>query len=74
MIEKLKHKLDTIIKGKALKNAKERALLENVIFSELNNEEQEIIIKEEIDKIKSSIKDLSLKAALAYIGLDFIIG
>ena len=74
MLDNIKIKIDKQIRKLALKNAKERALVENVIFSELTLEEQEVIINEEINKLKGSIKDMSLKVALAYIGLDFIIG
>ena len=73
MFKKLQDMIDMQIKKRALKNAKERVLQEGVEFFELTKEEQEILLDEENKKIKDSIKNLLLKAAAVYIGLDFFI-
>jgi len=60
------------IREKAIENAKNRILINQKKVEDFSQDELEIFVKEEEDKIKEAIKTKSLFAALAFLGIGII--
>lgn len=60
------------IRDKAISRAETRILLAGRKAEEFSEEELEIIVREEEDKINSSIKSKGILAALAILGLGWL--
>lgn len=65
-------KLHKKLRVKALKNAKLRVLAAGGDFDDFIEEEIEVLVKEEEDKLISDLKGKSIKVLLMIIGLDFL--
>ena len=83
MFEKLKssynEQLDNLsepyrvkVREKAIQRAKSRIVLSKKNVSDFNEDELEILVKEEEDKINDDIKTKGLYAALALLGINLI--
>ncbi len=71
--EKLKDKIDLKIQKKALLNLKAELALRQKSIEDYTDEELEILISNEKKKVIDSLKNKTLVAALAFLGLDFLI-
>lgn len=60
------------IRNKAIENAQSRILINQKKVEDFSQDELEIFVKEEEDKIKDAIKTKSLYAALALFGIGII--
>jgi len=61
-----------IIREKAINRARTRIIVAGNDPRNFSQEDLEVVVKEEEDKIKSSIKEKGLLAVLALFGLNFI--
>jgi hypothetical protein len=71
--KKLKDAISKKIREKAILSTKARLAEHHKTFDDYSDEELEIIISNEEQKIKDDLKTKSLVAALAVLGLDFLI-
>ncbi len=71
--EKLKEKIDLKIQEKAVLKLKAKLAMEHKSFDDYSDEELEIMLYQEKQEIKDDLKTKSLVAALAMIGLDFLV-
>lgn len=62
------------IREKAIYNAKERLMQEQLTPEELGLEKFEIIVHEEVEKINNKLKDTSILTLVGALGLDFLAG
>ena len=60
------------VREKAIDNAKTRILLNQKKIDDFSEDELEIIVREEEDKIKSNFKTKGLYALLAMLGIGII--
>ena len=66
--------IDSQIRKKALANAKERLMFEQLTPEELGADAFEVIVHEEIEKINAQIKDMSILPLIAFLGLELVLG
>lgn len=66
----VKDKLQQKIREKAISRAKTRIVLAGKVPEDFNEEQLEIIVKEEEDKIKGSAKEKGLLVLLSLLGLS----
>ncbi len=71
--KELKNGIKRKIREKAILSTKARLAEHHKSFDDYSDEELEIIILDEENKIKDDLKTKSLVGALAIIGLDFLI-
>lgn len=71
--EELKEKIDLKIQEKAVLKLKAKLAMEHKSFDDYSDEELEIMLYQEKQEIKDDLKTKSLVAALAVIGLDFLV-
>lgn len=71
--DKLKEKIDAKIQERAVLNLKAELAMRHKSFDDYNDEELEIMLLREKDKIVNELKNRSLVAALALLGLDFLV-
>jgi len=71
--KKLKEKIDYKIQERAVLNLKAELTIHNKTFDDYNDEELEILISREKQKIVDEIKNKTLVSALAFLGLNFAI-
>lgn len=71
--KELKESVKNKIREKAVLSTKARLAEHHKTFDDYSDEELEIIIADEERKIKDDLKTKSLVAALAILGLDFLI-
>lgn len=71
--QSVKDKVAFKIREKAILATKARLAENHKTFEDFSDEELEIIISDEERKIKDDLKTKSLVAALAILGLDFLI-
>ena len=69
-----KELIEKKIREKAITNAKERLMLEQLTPEELGLEKFEVITQEEVEKINHKIKDGSILTLVAALGADFLLG
>lgn len=69
-----KELLDSKIRDKAIKEAKIRLMEAGLTMEEAGIEKSEIIVKEEEDKIRKEIKDMSTASIIAMFGLEAMLG
>lgn len=69
---RVRGKIRDSIRSKAISRAETRILLAGKKASDFNEEELEIIVREEEDKIHSSIRGKGVLAALALLGLGWL--
>ncbi len=69
----LKEAVTLKIREKAILSAKARLAENHKSFDDYSDEELEIIILDEENKIKDDLKTKSLVGALAILGLDFLV-
>lgn len=69
----LKQAVTSKIREKAILRTKARLAEHHKTFDDYTDEELEIIIVDEENKIKDDLKTKSLVAALAILGLDFLV-
>jgi hypothetical protein len=60
-----------VIRNKAIERARTRIVIAGRDPLQFSQEDLEIVVREEEDKIKSSIKEKGLLAVLAFFGLHF---
>lgn len=71
--KELKEAVRLKIREKAILSAKARLAENHKTFDDYSDEELEIIILDEENKIKDDLKTKSLVGALAILGLDFLV-
>ncbi|MBD3790361.1 MAG: hypothetical protein IE885_08405 [Campylobacterales bacterium] len=71
--DKIKEKIDAKIQEKAVLNLKAELAMRHKTFDDYTDEELEIMLVREKDKIIHELKNRSLVAALALLGLDFLV-
>lgn len=71
--QKLKDKIDFKIQERAVLNLKAELIIHHKTFDDYNDEELEILISREKQKIVSDLKNKTLVATLAFLGLNFFI-
>lgn len=71
--DKLKNKIDMKIQEKAILNLKAELAMRHKSFDDYNDEEIETMLQAQKQKIIDDLKTKSLVAALAILGLDFLI-
>ena len=64
-------KYRSVIRNKAIDRARTRIIVAGSDPRTFSQEDLEIVVKEEEDKIKSSIREKGLLAVLALLGLNF---
>ena len=64
-------KYKSAIREKAIDRAKTRIIVAGNDPRDFNQEDLEVVVREEEDKIKQSIKEKGLLAILAMLGLNF---
>ena len=69
----LKESIKKKIREKAILSTKARLAEHHKTFDDYTDEELEIIISDEENKIKDDLKTKSLVGALAILGLDFLV-
>ena len=69
-IPNIPNKYKGVIREKAISRARTRIIIAGKQPSEFSQDDLEIIVREEEDKIKSSIKQRGLLAVLALLGLN----
>lgn len=62
------------IREKAIFNAKERLMLEQLTPEEVGMEGFEVIVNEEVEKINTMIKDMSIASLIGFLGLELLLG
>ena len=65
------NKYREFIREKAINRARTRIIVAGNDPRNFNSEDLEVVVKEEEDKIKQSIKEKGLLAVLAMLGLNF---
>lgn len=71
IVKRAQKRIRDTLREKAIENAKKRLWVEGLQIPDLTEEEYEVIIKEEEDKIVSSLKVRgSLGVALSVLGLN----
>ena len=70
VISYLPNKYRTTVRNKAISRAQTRIIIAGGEPSTFSEEDLEIIVREEEDKIKSSIREKGLLAVLALLGLN----
>ena len=68
----LPNKYQSVIREKAISRARTRIVIAGGSPANFSEEDLEVIVREEEDKIKSSIKEKGLMAVLALLGLNFL--
>lgn len=71
--QKLKDKVDYKIQERAVLNLKAELIIHHKTFDDYNDEELEILISREKQKIIDDLKTKTLVATLAFLGLNFFI-
>ncbi|WP_321314409.1 hypothetical protein [Halarcobacter sp.] len=71
--KELKKSIKNKIREKAILSTKARLAEHHKTFDDYTDEELEIIIADEENKIKDDLKTKSLVGALALLGLDFLV-
>ena len=71
--DKLKESIDLKIQEKALLNLKAELAMRHKTFDDYSDEEIEIMLSNEKNKIIDDLKTKSLVASLALLGLDFLV-
>jgi len=71
--QNLKDKIDYKIQERAVLNLKAELTIHNKTFDNYNDEELEILISREKQKIVDDLKTKTLVATLAFLGLNFFI-
>ena len=61
------------IRNKAIERARTRIIVAGNDPRKLNQQDLEVVVREEEDKIKGSIKEKGLMAVLALLGLNFFV-
>lgn len=69
-----KELIEKKIREKAITNAKERLMLEQLTPEELGLDKFEIIVQEEVEKINHKIKDGSIYTLAGALLADFLLG
>lgn len=69
-INAIPNKYRSVIREKAISRARTRIVVAGGDPANFQSEELEVIVKEEEDKIKGSIKEKGLLAVLALLGLN----
>jgi hypothetical protein len=69
----INQKMKDKIRDKAYKNAIERCKQSNVNPDDLSSDEMGIIVNEEDKKIRDTIKDMSFKTVIGFLGLEAIL-
>jgi len=70
-LNKIPKKYKSIIREKAIDRARTRIIVAGNDPRNFNQEDLEIVVKEEEDKIKQAIKEKGFLAILAALGLNF---
>lgn len=65
------NKYRSVIREKAINRARTRIVVAGGNPADFNQADLEVVVKEEEDKIKSSIREKGLLAVLALLGLNF---
>jgi hypothetical protein len=71
--EVINQKIKDKIRDKAYKNAIERCKQSNVNPDDLSSDEMGVIVNEEDKKIRDTIKDMSFKTVIGFLGLEAIL-
>ena len=71
--QSLKDKIDYKIQERAVLNLKAELIIHHKTFDDYSDEELEILISREKQKIVDSLKTKTLVATLAFLGLNFFI-
>ena len=71
--QKLKDKIDYKIQERAVLNLKAELIIHHKTFDDYSDEELEILISREKQKIVDDLKNKTLVATLAFLGLNFFI-
>ncbi len=72
-ISYIPEKYRSIIRDKAISRAKTRIIIAGRNPDDFSEDDLEIVVKEEEDKIKSELKEKGLFAALALLGLNLFV-
>lgn len=67
------HKYKRYIRDKAIERARTRIIVAGNDPRKLSQQDLEVVVREEEDKIKSSIREKGLMAALALFGLNLFV-
>lgn len=70
-IRVIPQKYRSVIRNKAIDRARTRIIVAGSDPRQISAEDLEIVVREEEDKIKSSIREKGLLAILALLGLNF---
>jgi hypothetical protein len=70
---KVDEKIQDKIRDKAYINAIERCKQSNVNPDDLSSDEMGVIVNEEDKKIRDTIKDMSFKTVIGFLGLEAIL-
>ncbi|MFT4630550.1 MAG: hypothetical protein ACI9WC_001905 [Arenicella sp.] len=70
-ITAIPRKYRSVIRNKAIDRARTRIIVAGRDSRQFSQEDLEVVVREEEDKIKSSIKEKGLLAVLAFFGLNF---
>ena len=73
-IKNPKEFIQSKIREKAIKNAKERLMYQQLTPEELGLDKFEVIVQEEEQKINDKIKNMSFVSVVAFLGLDNLLG
>jgi len=65
-------KYQSIVRDKAISRARTRIIVAGGNPASFNQEDLEVIVREEEDKIKQGIKEKGFMAILALLGLNFL--
>jgi hypothetical protein len=71
--DKLKKHIDLKIQERAVLNLKAQLAMRNKTFNDYNDEEIEVMLSSEKSKIIDELKTKSLVAALALLGVNFLV-
>jgi len=71
--QNLKNKIDYKIQERAVLNLKAELTIHNKTFNDYTDEELEVLISREKQKIVDEVKNKTLAATLAFLGLNFAI-
>lgn len=72
MLKTLNRKIDQRIREKAIERTKSRIILSGKTIADISDDDKEIIVNEEIGKIKDEYKTKGLYSLLALFGISFI--
>lgn len=70
-LDAIPNKYRRFVRNKAIDRARTRIIVAGNDPKKMRQEDLEVVVKEEEDKIKSSIRERGLLAALALLGLNF---